>query len=80
MYDFDDNIKSSLMGRIVEDRRDGLRLYKSHSRAVGFSVRLSIVRRNKNDGVITDFYFCCSKEGFLDTKRQKKEKKYHLLK
>ena len=68
-YDFDDNIKSSLMGKIVEDSHDGLHLYKAHSRAVGFSGRISTIRKNKDDDVITDFYFCCSKEGFLDTKR-----------
>ncbi|XP_021751346.1 protein FAR1-RELATED SEQUENCE 5-like [Chenopodium quinoa] len=36
-YDNDENINLSLMGRVVDDREDALRLYKAHSRAIGFS-------------------------------------------
>ncbi|XP_021729787.1 protein FAR1-RELATED SEQUENCE 5-like [Chenopodium quinoa] len=73
-YDNDENIKLSLAGRLVDNREDALPMYKAHTRAIGFSVRKkNTLRRNKTDGIISDFYFFCSKEGHR-RKRKKKEK------
>ncbi|XP_021717067.1 protein FAR1-RELATED SEQUENCE 5-like [Chenopodium quinoa] len=71
-YDNDENIKLSLMGRLVDNHEDALRMYKAHSRAIRFSVRKNTVRRNKTDGIVSNFYFCYSKEGHT-RERKKKE-------
>jgi len=72
---FDDaNIKDILVGRSVNDMKDGYNLYQAHARALGFSIRRQTMRRRVQDKTVHEFYLVCSKEGASKSSKGKDKK------
>ncbi|XP_021763676.1 protein FAR1-RELATED SEQUENCE 5-like [Chenopodium quinoa] len=70
-YDNDENIKLSLMGRRVDNREDAFRMYKAHSRAIGFNIRKNtdyIRERKKKEKEIAN-------SEFIDEEKQSSKKR-----